>query len=87
MSIWTFEGQAGQMVKILIDSGDSEARLMLDILDQYGKSIISGGALYFTGRYDGDNIKLPNTETYTIQVFPSTFEPYGWHGWYEITLK
>jgi hypothetical protein len=89
MSVWTFEGKAGQTVEISIDSGDSEAKLMLDVIDQYGESIISEGALSFTGSYDGDQISPPNSGIYTIQVSPQ-FNPSpmkNWHGWYKITLQ
>jgi hypothetical protein len=89
ISVWTFEGKAGQTVEISIDPGDPEAKLMLDVIDQDGKSIISEGASSFTGSTDGDQISLPNSGIYTIQVSPQ-FNPSpmkNWYGWYKITLQ
>jgi len=85
ISVWTFNGRSGQKVEISIDPGDSGEELMLDIFDQDGNSIMSGGALAFTGTYVGDPISLPKRGNYTIQISPKPFK--NWGGWYEISLK
>lgn len=85
ISMWTIDGKANQEIFVSIDSNKSESKIIFDINDTDGKSILPSGSVSFTGKLEGETVKLPVSGVYSIQIYPSTESQ--WYGSYQIEIK
>jgi tetratricopeptide (TPR) repeat protein len=94
-SEWTFEGTTDQEIALTISAQDqvyslpsiddavAEARLLVDVLDGDGISILTSGPISFTGRLEMEPIGLPADGAYTLQVYAQD----DWFGRYQISVE
>lgn len=96
LSQWDYVGAAGQEISIKIDTQDHElsqenevmdAKLIIDVLDGDGNSLLTSGPTSFTNRTEIKDLRLPTNATYTIQIYAPVSEDSPWYGWYQITLE
>ena len=97
ISEWLFTGAEDQQINLTVETRDPEVTLLLDILDENGESLLPGGAESFVGDIMVNDVEIPASGVYRIQVTaPTGFEKLGpWnppaeakvYGWYDIALK